>query len=147
MSLNQHSNPKAQSRTYRCWADMKKRCYNKNRKDYRFYGGKGITVEASWHLFENFLKDMGECPPGFSIERKNPALNYNKENCCYIPKDEQYFTKRPIPVGISGERGLLQVGKYWKVRANRGEGRVFLGSFLSKEAAIAARNKYLGVNL
>ncbi len=29
---------------YTVWKNMKKRCYNKNNKQYKDYGGRGITI-------------------------------------------------------------------------------------------------------
>src|SRR3954470_3418474 len=54
---------------YQRWVQMLKRCYNEQQNSYKNYGGRGITVCEHWHSFENFLADMGEPPPGLSIER------------------------------------------------------------------------------
>ena len=35
-------------RLYKCWCDMKSRCYNGNSKNYHQYGGKGIVVCDEW---------------------------------------------------------------------------------------------------
>src|SRR4029077_1935061 len=48
---------------YNIWVGMKARCLNKNSKDYKRYGEKGITICDEWLDFENFYKDMGEPPP------------------------------------------------------------------------------------
>lgn len=60
--------------TYKSWINMRQRCNNPNNPFYKDYGGRGITVCDRWNpkkggSFENFLKDMGECPPGMSIDR------------------------------------------------------------------------------
>ncbi len=39
---------------YSVWCNMKTRCYNKNRKEYKNYGARGITVCEEWE--KNFLK-------------------------------------------------------------------------------------------
>jgi hypothetical protein len=66
-----------QSLEYGIWAGMLRRCYNKNVRAYKDYGGRGITVCHRWHKFENFLADMGRRPgPGYSIERKKNELGY-----------------------------------------------------------------------
>ena len=36
------------SRLYGVWHGMKQRCYDKNRKDYPGYGGRGITICDEW---------------------------------------------------------------------------------------------------
>ena len=50
------------SRTYRSWNNMLTRCHNKNSKDYKNYGGRGIAVCDEWLEFENFYRDMGNKP-------------------------------------------------------------------------------------
>lgn len=75
------------------WATMLSRCFNANCRSYRHYGGRGITVDPRWlgeHGYENFLEDMGRRPgPGYSIERKNNALGYSKENCAWATYKQQ----------------------------------------------------------
>lgn len=67
--------------TYKIWQGMIGRCYNKNRRKYYLYGGKGIKVCDRWrHSFKNFLEDMGEKPQGMTLDRINSNENYCKEN-------------------------------------------------------------------
>lgn len=68
---------------YKAWVSLKARCYNKNDKDYKRYGGRGITVCKEWkNSFERFYKDMGDKPSGkHSIDRINVNGNYCKSNC------------------------------------------------------------------
>lgn len=75
--------------TYRTWRHMKERCQDKGNKDFAHYGARGITVCEKWGAFENFIVDMGERPAGLSIERKNNALGYFKENCIWATQKEQ----------------------------------------------------------
>lgn len=76
------------SRTYRIWSGMLTRCTNKNAKDYKFYGGKGISVCDRWHDFENFLHDMGEAPAGASIDRIDANRGYEPSNCRWLEHAE-----------------------------------------------------------
>jgi hypothetical protein len=55
---------------------MKQRCDNPNRKCYKDYGSRGIKVCDRWDSFENFIKDMGERPKGYSIDRIDLNGNY-----------------------------------------------------------------------
>lgn len=70
-----------QSRTYKQWAEMKARCQNKTATAYPAYGARGITVCERWNQFQNFLDDMGPCPPEYSIDRIDNSKGYFPENC------------------------------------------------------------------
>lgn len=39
---------------YARWRDIKKRCYNKNTENYKYYGGRGIKVCDAWMDFKVF---------------------------------------------------------------------------------------------
>jgi hypothetical protein len=74
---------------------MKDRCLNENHKYFYLYGGRGISVCEKWLTFEGFLADMGEMPEkGFSIDRIDNDLGYFKENCRWIPRNEQQKNRR-----------------------------------------------------
>lgn len=81
-------------RTFICWQSMLWRCYNKNRKDYPRYGGRGITVCARWlESFENFRADMGLKPEGLTIGRKNNDIGYCPSNCEWQTQKQQQNNK------------------------------------------------------
>jgi hypothetical protein len=82
------------TQTYQCWADMKQRCNNPKYKQYKDYGGRGITVCDSWNRFEGFYADMGDKPPGLTLERTNNNLGYNKENCTWVTRAQQNRNQR-----------------------------------------------------
>jgi hypothetical protein len=83
------------TRTYRSWAGMMTRCYNENCERREYYAGCNITVHERWHTFENFLADMGERPPGTSIDRINPYGNYEPGNCRWATPKQQAENRRP----------------------------------------------------
>jgi hypothetical protein len=96
--------------TYLRWRCMRGRCLNENDASYHDYGGRGIKISPKWDLFQNFLSDMGECPKGFSLERRDPNKDYSHENCHWIPLLHQQRNKRNTRwVELDGNRVCASV--------------------------------------
>jgi hypothetical protein len=81
---------------------MRKRCRTKTANGYKNYGGRGITICDRWKDFAAFLQDMGEAPPGLSIDRINNDGNYEPSNCRWATPEQQRTNKRnPQRLSIS----------------------------------------------
>ena len=93
-----------QSPTYRSWGAMKTRCTNPNTKDAEGYIKRGIRICDRWlfgengkHPFYCFLEDMGDRPPGTTLDRyPNNNGNYEPKNCRWATNSEQGKNKRPF---------------------------------------------------
>ena len=79
---------------YQSWRMMKDRCLRENCPDYKYYGGRGITICDRWLTFENFLADMGQRPPGSSIDRIDNSGNYEPGNCRWASQKIQNKNRR-----------------------------------------------------
>lgn len=91
------------TKEYKAWGGMKQRCTNPSDKAYSDYGGRGITVCKRWLKFENFLEDMGECPIGLTLDRKNNNKNYCKSNCRWTtPQEQARNTRKNLYVTYNG---------------------------------------------
>ena len=146
---------KSKTAEYSCWLSIISRCFNPENEEYYNYGGRGISVSEDWSLedknsaFLNFLKDMGECPEGYSIDRIDVNGDYCKENCRWADNTVQSFNQRKSVKNTSGRTGVRQIkGGKWTARINyRNEG-FYLGIFESFEDAVKAREeaelKYYG---
>jgi hypothetical protein len=90
------------TKTYHTWQDMRYRCGRKAHRDYKYYGGRNITVCKRWNSsFANFFMDMGEKPDGLTIERINNDKGYTPDNCKSATRAEQSQNKRNYASGIS----------------------------------------------
>lgn len=89
-----HFGQQKRSRAYSSWAGMITRCTNPAAADYYRYGGRGITVDPSWRDFAAFLADMGEPPPGTSLDRIDNDQGYSAANCKWSTRKSQGRNKR-----------------------------------------------------
>lgn len=82
------------TRLYRCWTNMKSRCYNPKVRSYADYGAKGIEICEEWYDFSKFAEwaHAHGYKDNLTIERIDPKGNYCPENCEWITAGEN--TKR-----------------------------------------------------
>ena len=68
------------------WRSMLNRCRNEKAANYAWYGAKGIHVCPAWDDFEVFVRDMGERPKGYFLNRIDKSGSYEPQNCCWTPR-------------------------------------------------------------
>ena len=71
------------TRTWNSWRAMRNRC---RRSDSPYYG---THIEQSWDSYEKFLEDMGQCPPGMSLDRIDNSKGYSAANCRWATRKQQ----------------------------------------------------------
>ena len=81
---------------HKTWINMIRRCTNSKHKNYKDYGGRGITVCQRWlDSFEDFKKDIGNRPTDkHTIDRIDNNGNYEPSNCKWSTMKEQNANKR-----------------------------------------------------
>lgn len=87
---------KSKTKLYRVWFDIKRRCYNTKRENYKNYGGRGIKMCEEWNEdFMNFynwsLKNGYR--EGLTIDRIDVNGNYEPSNCRWVENKVQANNK------------------------------------------------------
>lgn len=78
------------TKEYRAWQDMRRRCNNPTRPQYPRYGGRGIKVCDRWNTsFADFYADVGPAPDkSYILDRIDNDGNYEPGNVKWsTPKD------------------------------------------------------------
>lgn len=92
ISASNHKNGTEPIVLYRCYANMKTRCYNKNYFLYHRYGGRGISVCDEWRndfaTFRSWAFENG-WNENLTLDRIDNDRDYSPTNCRWITLTEQ----------------------------------------------------------
>ena len=120
------------SRLYKSWLGMKRRCENKNTCGYENYGGRGIVICEEWkNNFVSFYKWATEnnYKKGLSIDRINNNGNYEPENCRWADRImQQNNTRGNHLITINNEtHTMAEWARLYKINYTTLKGRIRRG--------------------
>ena len=82
------------TRLYTIWKGIIKRCTSVTAAEYKYYGGRGITVCNEWLDFRQFYKDMiAGYESHLTIDRIDNDKGYSKDNCRWSTFAEQSLNR------------------------------------------------------
>lgn len=131
---------------YKLWLHIKDRCLNPNNKNFKDYGGRGITICDEWRnnfktFYDYILGKLGPRPSEkHSLDRQDNAKGYSPENVRWATTGWQTFNRR-FELPKSGTRGIIIENNKYKVKISNQGKQLTIGIFDTKEAAIEAYKK------
>ena len=130
------------SPTYVTWKGMMNRAHNNCRHHHKSVY-EGVQVCTRWTTFENFLEDMGERPPGTSLDRIDGRGDYTLDNCRWADRPTQNRNKKTPKNNTSGRKGVYfdKTSKVWTASIHVEGKNKHLGRFVDKADAVLARVK------
>ena len=127
--------------SYNSWRAMIRRCTKPQDKDYKRYGGIGITVCDRWLSYVNFVADMGEPVGNETLDRINTYGNYEPTNCRWASVAIQNRNIRVRPTSKSGHIGIQERGGKWMAQITAKKRKYYSKCFNTIEEAIVARKE------
>ena len=131
---------------YKTWKNMMGRCYNLKNKHYQNYGGRGISVCTDWQDLANFVSWAEETYiEGMTMDRINNDGNYEPTNIRWADKTTQQLNQRIQKNNTSGFVGInwYKITNKWVAKIKVNKVGIKIGSFLTKEEAVLARDNYI----
>ena len=137
------------TRLYKIWNGMKSRCYNKGRRDQKYYYDKNIKICNEWlnhnTKFFKWAIDNGY-NDSLTIDRIDPDKDYSPDNCTFVSYHKQATNKNKLmktnTTGYKGITYLKRTNNYVARIMIHGK-RICLGYFTNKEDAAEAYDNYI----
>ena len=115
------------TREYCAWIGARRRCEAPKTQAFEHYGGRGIRVLEPWRSsFSAFLKDMGPCPPGLTLDRIDNDGHYAPGNCRWATRKQQAAnTRQCVWVTLNGQPMILmELARHFGVKYSSLQGAV-----------------------
>jgi len=116
MNKRNYKHGESYVRLHNIWGLMKQRILNPNSKNYKYYGGRGITICPEWTndyiVFRDWALNNGY-KEGLQIHRENDG-NYEPDSCRWVTRTENLrHTRKTITMEIADEiRDLYKTGNF-----------------------------------
>jgi hypothetical protein len=130
-NLSKGEDSAKKSPLWRRWGSIKSRCYNHKSPNYKWYGGRGITLEEYFHDFRNFEKwiidNLGLPKEGLSLDRIDNDKGYQRGNLRWATGTEQNLNRRfgfflsieedgeKLPVSVFCKKHSLDKNKVYRI--------------------------------
>ena len=122
------------TRLYRIWQGVKSRCSNSRNADYKFYGGRGISIYPEWEsnfsAFYEYVSQLEHCgEDGYTLDRIDVDGNYEPGNLRFADnRTQKRNTHRNVWVDYYGVQMLLvDVAKITGIKYDTLRRRIKLG--------------------
>lgn len=86
----------SRTRLHKIWQNMRGRCSQTNRPDYRHYGGRGIQACAEWDDFSAFARwaRANGYAKNLTLDRIDTDGDYSPSNCRWRTREQQTRNRR-----------------------------------------------------
>lgn len=125
------------TRLYRIFKTLITRCTNPKRKDYKHYGGRGITICEEWRRDFAKFRDWAHAngyQEALTLDRIDNDEGYSPDNCRWILQKLQHSNRRSLK-NSSGFIGVHKKGKRWISQISINYKVTYLGTFDTPEEA------------
>lgn len=129
-------------RLFRIWCGMKERCSKRSQTNYKYYGGRGISVCEEWSDYSSFKE--WAISTGYTdtltLDRIDSNGNYEPHNCRWVPQEQQKLnTRRNKLISYNGKTMTMMewskfIGiNYSTLRSRINEGHWCIEDALTKD--------------
>jgi len=150
----------SRTRLHVIWCCMKTRCHCETTPQYKYYGGRGISVCNEWReSYEAFRSwaALSGYSDSLELDRINNNGNYEPGNCRWATRSQQMAnTRKPITGQTSIYKGVsfCKITRKWKVQIRLNGTNKYVGIFQYElhaalaydDAAISIRGSYAMLN-